>query len=108
MLRWFQSLFKSFEKEPSEGGSSSYEEEDMWLFVGLGNPGGKYELNRHNVGFMVMDAILDEHPEFGAYKAKFQGQMAEGRIGGQKVIVLKPETYMNNSGQSVKGMRAVL
>ncbi len=73
----------------------------MWLFVGLGNPGAKYERNRHNVGFMVLDAIVDENPSFGPYRSKFQGQISEGRLGNAKVMLLKPKTYMNNSGQSV-------
>lgn len=73
----------------------------MWLFVGLGNPGGAYAGNRHNAGFMALDAIREEHPAFGPYRAKFHGQIAEGRLGGDKVLLLKPETYMNNSGQSV-------
>ncbi len=69
----------------------------MWLFVGLGNPGSEYAKNRHNIGFMVLDAIAD-----GAYKSKFQGQVYETRLAGQKVILLKPQTYMNESGRSVK------
>ena len=78
-------------------------EADMWLFVGLGNPGDKYAKNRHNVGFMVADAVRNAYPAFGPYKSKFQGLMSEGRMeeGGQKVILLKPQTYMNESGQSV-------
>lgn len=72
----------------------------MWLLVGLGNPGDKYEYNRHNIGFLAVDAIADTYG-FPAYKNKFQGLMAEGRIEGEKVILLKPQTYMNNSGQSV-------
>lgn len=73
----------------------------MWLFVGLGNPGGQYEKNRHNVGFMAMDAIVDSFPAFSSFRKKFQGQVSEGRLGGQKIILLKPETFMNLSGQSV-------
>jgi PTH1 family peptidyl-tRNA hydrolase len=72
----------------------------MWLWVGLGNPGDKYEYNRHNIGFLAVDAIADTYG-FPAYKKKFQGLMAEGHIEGEKVILLKPQTYMNNSGQSV-------
>lgn len=73
----------------------------MWLFVGLGNPGAKYEKNRHNIGFMAMDAIAESTPSFSVFKSKFQGTLSEGRLGNKKVILLKPETYMNNSGQSV-------
>ncbi len=72
----------------------------MWLLVGLGNPGAKYENNRHNIGFMAVDAIAREY-SIGPFKAKYQGQLAEGRIGDQKVALLKPETYMNESGRSV-------
>lgn len=72
----------------------------MWLLVGLGNPGDKYEYNRHNIGFLAIDAIADTYG-FPAYKKKYQGLMAEGSIAGEKVILLKPQTYMNNSGQSV-------
>lgn len=72
----------------------------MWLLVGLGNPGSKYENNRHNIGFMAVDAIAQEHG-FPAFKKKFQGLSSEGTVGGEKVIILKPQTYMNNSGQSV-------
>ncbi len=73
----------------------------MWLFVGLGNPGGEYAMNRHNVGFMVLDAIKDEYPAFSPYRSKFQGKTAEGRLKNNKIMLLKPETYMNNAGQSV-------
>ena len=72
----------------------------MQIFVGLGNPGGKYAANRHNIGFMALDRIADDHG-FGPWKARFQGQLSEGRLGGDKVVLLKPETFMNLSGQSV-------
>ena len=72
----------------------------MQLFVGLGNPGGKYAGNRHNIGFMAMDRIAEEHG-FGPWKSKFQGLITEGRLGPEKVLLLKPETFMNRSGQSV-------
>lgn len=72
----------------------------MWLLVGLGNPGSKYEKNRHNIGFMAVDAIASAHG-IGPFKAKYQGQLAEGRMGDEKVAILKPQTYMNESGQSV-------
>ena len=72
----------------------------MQLFVGLGNPGAKYAHNRHNVGFMALDQIASDHG-FGPWKSKFQGQISEGRLGGGKVMLLKPETFMNLSGQSV-------
>jgi len=71
----------------------------MKLFVGLGNPGAKYSLNRHNIGFMVVDRISETG--FTPWRSKFQGQVSEGRIGTEKVILLKPATFMNLSGQSV-------
>nr|WP_249200650.1 aminoacyl-tRNA hydrolase [Thetidibacter halocola] len=70
------------------------------IFAGLGNPGPKYARNRHNIGFMALDRIAEDHG-FGPWKARFQGQVAEGRLGSAKVLLLKPETYMNLSGQSV-------
>ena len=72
----------------------------MKLFVGLGNPGAKYAMNRHNIGFMALDRIAQDHG-FSPWKAKFQGRFSEGRFGSDKVILLKPETFMNLSGQSV-------
>jgi PTH1 family peptidyl-tRNA hydrolase len=73
----------------------------MWLIVGLGNHGQKYEKNRHNIGFMAADALAYDY-SFSPWKKKFQGQCAEGRIDGQKVLLLKPETYMNESGRSAQ------
>ena len=72
----------------------------MKLLVGLGNPGAKYAGNRHNVGFMALDRIASDHG-FGPWRGKFQGQISEGRLGDEKVVLLKPETFMNRSGQSV-------
>ncbi|MCP1199872.1 aminoacyl-tRNA hydrolase [Notoacmeibacter sp. MSK16QG-6] len=72
----------------------------MLLIVGLGNPGGKYADNRHNVGFMAADAIARRH-NFGPFSKKFQGEVAEGRLGGDKALILKPQTYMNESGRAV-------
>lgn len=72
----------------------------MKLFVGLGNPGAKYAGNRHNIGFMALDRIAADH-SFGPWKRAFQGLACEGRLGAEKVILLKPETFMNLSGQSV-------
>ena len=72
----------------------------MKLFVGLGNPGGKYANNRHNIGFMAVDQIQTDHG-FSPWRSKFQGQVSEGKLGATKVILLKPETFMNLSGQSV-------
>ncbi|HMM63385.1 MAG TPA: aminoacyl-tRNA hydrolase [Mesorhizobium sp.] len=72
----------------------------MLLFAGLGNPGAKYANNRHNVGFMAADAIARRH-SFSPWSRKFQAEIAEGRIGGEKVLLLKPQTFMNLSGQAV-------
>ncbi len=75
-------------------------ENDVQLWVGLGNPGPQYAMHRHNVGFMALDTIADVH-NFGPEQKKFQGWLREGRIGGQKVLLLKPATFMNESGRSV-------
>ena len=72
----------------------------MRLLVGLGNPGVKYARNRHNIGYMAVDRIAEDHG-FGPWKAKFQGRLSEGQLDGEKTLLLKPETFMNLSGQSV-------
>ena len=71
------------------------------LFVGLGNPGTKYAGNRHNIGFMAVERIAADHG-FGPWKKAHQGLVSEGRLGAEKVVLLKPETFMNLSGQSVR------
>ena len=73
----------------------------MKLFAGLGNPGAKYAGNRHNIGFMAVDRIAADHG-FGPWRSAFQGQVAEGRLGKEKLLLLKPGTFMNLSGQSVQ------
>jgi len=70
------------------------------LFVGLGNPGTKYARHRHNVGFMALDRIADRH-DFGVWRRRFQGETAEGELGEERVLLLKPTTYMNDSGRAV-------
>lgn len=75
----------------------------MFLIVGLGNPGAQYEHNRHNVGFMAVDSI-HRHFNFGSWKKNFQGEFSEGQIEGKKVYLLKPMTYMNLSGNSVRAL----
>lgn len=72
----------------------------MQLWVGLGNPGPQYALHRHNVGFMALDTVAEVH-NFGPVQKKFQGWLQEGRIGNQKVLLLKPATFMNESGRAV-------
>lgn len=72
----------------------------MKLFVGLGNPGAQYAGNRHNVGFMALDAIAADYG-FGPWKKKFQALAADGEIAGERVLLLKPQTFMNESGRAV-------
>lgn len=72
----------------------------MLLFVGLGNPGRAYAKNRHNIGFMAVEAIADKHG-FSPARARFQGVLREGAIAGERVLALLPQTYMNESGRSV-------
>ena len=70
------------------------------LIAGLGNPGAQYALNRHNAGFILVDAIHAEYG-FGPWRVKFQGMVCEGKLGGRKTYLLKPQTFMNDSGNSV-------
>ena len=72
----------------------------MRLLVGLGNPGQRYAGNRHNIGFMIVDAIARRH-EVSPWRRRFHGLIAEGQVGGERVLLLKPETYMNESGRAV-------
>lgn len=72
----------------------------MQLFVGLGNPGSDYALHRHNVGFMAADTIADVY-RFPPWTKKFKGLIADGRIGDARILLLKPQTFMNDSGRSV-------
>jgi len=72
----------------------------MRLVVGLGNPGSRYARNRHNVGFMAVDLIARRHGVPG-FRSRFKGELAEGVIGGERRLLLKPQTYMNDSGESV-------
>jgi PTH1 family peptidyl-tRNA hydrolase len=73
----------------------------MQLWVGLGNPGAKYALQRHNVGFMAADAIAEVH-DFAPWQKKFRSLIAEGRIGSERILLLKPQTFMNDSGDAVQ------
>ncbi len=72
----------------------------MHMFVGLGNPGARYAGNRHNIGFMAVDAIARRHG-FAPWRRRFQGVASEGAIGGEKMLLLLPGTYMNESGRAV-------
>jgi PTH1 family peptidyl-tRNA hydrolase len=77
----------------------------MWLIVGLGNPGAQYQHNRHNIGFMAVDEIIRRH-NFSAPSKKFQAIMADGTLDGERVLAMKPQTFMNLSGQSVQAATA--
>lgn len=72
----------------------------MYLVVGLGNPGAEYAQTRHNIGFMAVDEICGRY-KFSAFKNKFDALIADGQIGGEKILLLKPQTYMNLSGNAV-------
>jgi peptidyl-tRNA hydrolase len=76
------------------------ENDAMQLWAGLGNPGAEFAMQRHNVGFMVLDAIAEVHG-FAAPKQKFRGWAIEGRIGSEKLLLLKPATFMNRSGEAI-------
>ena len=73
----------------------------MRLFVGLGNPGSKYAHNRHNVGFMAVDEIARRHG-FAPWRRRFQGMTSEGALDREKIVLLRPETFMNESGRAVQ------
>jgi PTH1 family peptidyl-tRNA hydrolase len=73
----------------------------MRLFVGLGNPGGKYANNRHNIGFMAVDEVARRHG-FAPWRRRFQGETSEGTLDHEKVVLLRPTTYMNDSGRAVQ------
>ena len=72
----------------------------MLILAGLGNPGPKYEHNRHNIGFMAVDALARRW-SFPAFRSKFQGRAGEGAIDGERVLLLEPQTYLNDSGRSI-------
>jgi peptidyl-tRNA hydrolase, PTH1 family len=86
-------LFSLFKPATSEFGP-------MWILVGLGNPGAQYQNNRHNIGFLAIDDIAEEYG-FSSFNNKFNGELAEGRIDGEKVVLVKPQTFMNLSGECV-------
>jgi peptidyl-tRNA hydrolase, PTH1 family len=73
----------------------------MRLFVGLGNPGAKYAHNRHNIGFMAVDEIARRHG-FAPWRRRFQGETSEGSLDGERVVLLRPTTFMNESGRAVQ------
>lgn len=77
----------------------------MYVIVGLGNPGDKYKLNRHNFGFMAIDTIADSY-SFSAFRSNFNAHISEGKLGTERVILCKPNTYMNNSGKAIQALLA--
>ncbi len=76
----------------------------MYFIVGLGNPGRQYENTRHNVGFLTIDYLANKH-NIDVKKSKFKALYGQGEISGQKVMLIKPQTYMNNSGEAVRDFR---
>ncbi|MDE2330822.1 MAG: peptidyl-tRNA hydrolase, partial [Bradyrhizobium sp.] len=73
----------------------------MHLLVGLGNPGTKYAYNRHNIGFMAVEEIARRHG-FAPWRRRFQGETSEGTLDGERVVLLRPATFMNESGRAVQ------
>ena len=106
LLSWLGTLFGGRRAEVPGQPASAPEASDwgnfapVQIWVGLGNPGASYAMQRHNVGFMAVDAIAEVHG-FGPVKKQFQGWTQEGRIGPDKILLLKPATFMNDSGRSV-------
>lgn len=84
-----------------DSGDAASEDPVMHILVGQGNPAPKYLRTRHNLGFMVMDAIASDYG-FGPWRSKFQSQVSEGKIGGHKVLLMKPETYYNETGRAAQ------
>jgi PTH1 family peptidyl-tRNA hydrolase len=107
LFSWLGTLFASRPAEVPGQPASAPEAENMGEFapvqiwVGLGNPGASYAMQRHNVGFMAADAIAESHG-FDPPKKAFSGWTRQGRIGGERVLLLKPATFMNDSGRSVR------
>jgi PTH1 family peptidyl-tRNA hydrolase len=106
-LRWLGSFFgaRAVEVPGQPLGAAEQKDWGEWepvqIWVGLGNPGARHAMHRHNVGFMAVDAIAETH-NFDPPKKAFQGWTRQGRIGGERILLLKPETFMNDSGRSVR------
>ena len=101
---WLGSLFrpKPIDLHGQGGEEGSFAEDDaVQIWVGLGNPGAQYVMHRHNVGFMAIDAIAEVH-NFDPPKKTFHGWAQAGRIGAQRILLLKPATFMNDSGRAVR------
>jgi PTH1 family peptidyl-tRNA hydrolase len=80
---------------------SGGDDADTWLIIGLGNPGKRYHLTRHNAGFMVVDRVHDLLPR-GTARTRFQAELSETRDGDQRIVLVKPQTFMNDSGVAVE------
>ena len=104
-LRWLASLFAPRRVEvhgqPADAPAAEDWEEPVQIWVGLGNPGAQYAMQRHNVGFMAVDSIAGLHG-FDPPKKAFHGWAQQGRIGGERILILKPATFMNESGRAVR------
>jgi PTH1 family peptidyl-tRNA hydrolase len=106
-LRWLGGFFGARAVEvpgqplAAEAAEDWGEWEPVQIWVGLGNPGARHAMHRHNVGFMAVDAIAETH-NFDPPRKAFQGWTQQGRIGDQRILLLKPETFMNDSGRSVR------
>ncbi len=105
-FRWLGSFLGSKPVEVpgqplSAEAAEHWEFEPVQIWVGLGNPGAQYAMQRHNVGFMAVDAIAETHG-FEPPKKSFNGWAQQGRIGGERILLLKPATFMNDSGRSVR------
>ena len=106
-FRWLASLFTPRRVEMPGQPADAPAAEDwgdftpVQIWVGLGNPGAQYAMHRHNVGFMAADAIAEVH-DFEPAKKAFSGWTRQGRIGGHRILILKPATFMNDSGRSVR------
>ena len=104
-LRWLASLFAprrvELHGQPADAPAGEDWEEPVQIWVGLGNPGAEHAMQRHNVGFMAVDSIAASHG-FDPPKKAFSGWAQQGRIGGQRILILKPATFMNESGRAVR------
>ncbi len=105
-LRWLGSFFGPRAVEvpgqPLEAGQADWSDfSPMQIWVGLGNPGAQYAMHRHNVGFMAVDAIAETHG-FDPPRKSFNGWAQQGRIGGARILLLKPATFMNESGRAIR------
>lgn len=98
---WFTGRPATFDSSLDDSKQSDSGEKIVHIFVGQGNPGAKYAGNRHNIGFMIMDAIASDHG-FGPWRSKFSGLISEGTIAGQKILLMKPETFYNETGMAAQ------